>query len=280
MDDAVGYWYDSVMVPLVLFAARTPCAPTWEWVNPAGHRDCLNLWLVVGGRGRWAGSGFAGEVGAGDCFVQRLWEPCHGTTDPDDPLVVLWANIGLRDAQRRPLALARLTPAILPPLHRRIEAPALAWIERLTCRMIERFEADDRAAADRWLGCVWEEITPRTTAVAIDADLAALVADIRARPEQPWRVAGLARAAGEPVARFSRRFRTQLGLSPRAFLVRARLERAKSELRMSSLPIGTIAAALGFCDIYHFSRRFRQHVGCSPRRYRAGDDGRSGSSAA
>jgi AraC-like DNA-binding protein len=253
----------------VLYAARSACSPSWEWKNPDGHQDKLNFWLIVDGVGSWQGGGRTYPLAAGDCFVQRLWQPCHGTTDPERPLVVLWANCTLVRPDGSAVVLAQLTEARLPALHRRYASPH--FIASLAQRMIDRFESEGVGpATDQWLACIWDELGVGARSGADDGQLAELIGQVRAHPERPWRVAGLAQALGMPVDRFTRRFHAHTGVPPRLFLVRARLEAAKALLRMSNDSIAAIASRLGFCDIYHFSRRFRQHVGCAPSAYRSG----------
>ena len=256
--------------PYVRIAARTLCEVPWRWYNRAGERDCVNLWLIVGGRGTWSGEGRVYPCSAGDFFVQRLWHECVGTAEPDEPLDVLWANIGWRD--RRGVAIdARRYEQELPALHRRVGD--LAFITALFRHLIAAADGGDQTAAARWLGCVLD-VAQVPAEEGDDAVIAPIIAEVRADPGKPWRVAGLALHAGMPVDRFARRFHIVTGMSPREFLVRSRLDAAKALLRMSDLPVGEIAVRLGFCDIYHFSRRFRGHVGCAPTAYRSGNDGR------
>ena len=262
-------WYESVMAthPTVLFAARTACAPNWEWRNPEGHKDILSFWLIVDGKGEWRTDSERFALAPGDCFVQRIWQRCVGTTVASQPLVVLWANCTLRDDQGHALDLRSLPAAQLPPLHRRLGQPS--FITSLAQRMIDRFESQGVGpATDQWLACIWDELSRDALPRAADPQLEQLLQEVRAHPEHPWRVAGLAQALGLPVDRFTRRFHAQVGCAPRTFLVRTRIEAAKALLRMSSLSIAAIASRLGFCDIYHFSKRFRQHAGCAPSAYR------------
>jgi len=253
--------------PSVLFAARTACAPSWEWRNPEGHRDILNFWLIVDGVGEWRTDTTRFTLAPGDCFLQRIWQRCVGTTDPTQPLVVLWANCMLRDDHGRALDLRSLPADELPPLHRRLSHPT--FITSLAQRMIDRFESEGVGpATDQWLACIWDELSLSAPPRAADPQLEQLLQEVRAHPEHPWRVAGLAQALALPVDRFTRRFHAQVGCAPRTYLLRTRLEAAKALLRMSSLSITAIASRLGFCDIYHFSKRFRQHVGCAPSAYR------------
>ena len=255
--------------PTVLFAARTLCAAPFHWRNPEGSRNCANLWLIADGGGTWQGEGHTYPCTPGDFFVQRLWKPCEGRNLDGPPMDVLWANIGWRDRGGIHLDL-RVHDHDLPPIHRRVAD--LGFIAAMFHRLIAASERGARAEADRWLACVLDE-ADRASDDHGDERIASIVEAIRREPERTWRVSDLARSAGLPVDAFARRFRAAIGVSPRTFLVRARLDAAKALLRMSDAAIGDIATRLGFCDIYHFSRRFRTHVGCAPSAYRRGASG-------
>jgi len=74
----------------------------------------------------------------------------------------------------------------------------------------------------------------------------------------------LARTAGLSRYHFARRFRLRTGESPLGYLLRLRVERAKSALVMSEGRIADIAASYGFADQSHFTRSFRRFVGMTP----------------
>ncbi|MCC6580435.1 MAG: helix-turn-helix domain-containing protein [Phycisphaeraceae bacterium] len=78
----------------------------------------------------------------------------------------------------------------------------------------------------------------------------------------------LARVSHLSRSRFAELFHRQVGVSPRQYLERLRIERARQMLRLTSQPIKEIAQAVGFADPAYFSNRFRLHAGRSPRRYR------------
>jgi AraC-like DNA-binding protein len=61
-----------------------------------------------------------------------------------------------------------------------------------------------------------------------------------------------------------RLFRTQVGLTPMAYLWSRRITRGLELLRDTGLPISEIALRCGFQTSYHFSRRIREAVGMSP----------------
>jgi len=70
-------------------------------------------------------------------------------------------------------------------------------------------------------------------------------------------------------SRLSHLFGEQLGVSPRAFVERQRLERAKELLAHTTLSVAKIAEQVGFESPFYFSRRFKRHTALTPRDYRA-----------
>lgn len=68
---------------------------------------------------------------------------------------------------------------------------------------------------------------------------------------------------------FARRFRQSTGTTPHEFVMRQRVERAKTMLRRTSTPLLDIAYSCGFSDQSHMTRAFSQRVGVPPGRYRA-----------
>lgn len=84
----------------------------------------------------------------------------------------------------------------------------------------------------------------------------------------PHPVAELAEVAHLSVSRFAHLFRTQLGMSPSAYVERQRMAEARLLLEHSSRSVAEIARAVGFDDPLYFSSRFKHVVGASPRQYR------------
>ena len=59
-----------------------------------------------------------------------------------------------------------------------------------------------------------------------------------------------------------------VGMTPHAWLLRLRLERACALLLRSTQAIATVAQEVGFYDQNHFNRAFRQAYGVAPSNYR------------
>jgi AraC-like DNA-binding protein len=68
---------------------------------------------------------------------------------------------------------------------------------------------------------------------------------------------------------FLKQFKLSIGMTPHAWLLRLRLERACELLLQGSQAIATVAQAVGFYDQSHFNRAFRQAYGVAPSRFRS-----------
>jgi AraC family transcriptional regulator len=68
---------------------------------------------------------------------------------------------------------------------------------------------------------------------------------------------------------FLRLFRQTYGLSPHQYIQQLRLEKAKSLLSDTQIPVADMAGMLGYKDGPSFSRLFAQRMGVYPSEYRA-----------
>jgi AraC-like DNA-binding protein len=61
-------------------------------------------------------------------------------------------------------------------------------------------------------------------------------------------------------------FTSEVGLPPHAYQIHLRIRRSRA-LLAAGMPLGGIAADLGFADQSHFGRHFRRVVGVTPGAY-------------
>ena len=85
---------------------------------------------------------------------------------------------------------------------------------------------------------------------------------------QPLTLDAMAEAANLSKFHFARSFVAVYGETPRAYLTRRRIERAKDLLRAANLTVTEICFQVGFESLGSFSSRFRRLVGSSPSDYR------------
>ena len=95
-----------------------------------------------------------------------------------------------------------------------------------------------------------------------------LLVEVGGRPAHRWTMAELASEVGVSVSHLHREFRSQLGVTPMAWLARTRAEVAASLLLQTDRPVGWVGAQVGWPDPNYFSRSFRRAYGISPSAYR------------
>ncbi len=77
----------------------------------------------------------------------------------------------------------------------------------------------------------------------------------------------LAALCGLERFQFLKLFKQTVGMTPHAWLVRLRLERACVLLSHTQWELTRVAQEVGFYDQSHFNRAFRQAFGVAPSRY-------------
>src|SRR4029079_9689093 len=85
---------------------------------------------------------------------------------------------------------------------------------------------------------------------------------------EPLDLQAMAAEAGYSRFHFARAFAAAYGETPRAYLTRRRIERAKTLLRTANLSVTEICFLVGFASLGSFSARFHELVGQSASAYR------------
>jgi len=89
-----------------------------------------------------------------------------------------------------------------------------------------------------------------------------------ARYSEPLGVEDMARAAGLSRGHFSTRFKEAFGVSPHAYLLTRRLERAAAMLRNTDYPVAYICVSVGLSSVGSFTTSFKRAFGATPTEYR------------
>jgi len=78
----------------------------------------------------------------------------------------------------------------------------------------------------------------------------------------------LARLARLSKYHFARSFKQSAGVTPHAYLIKRRVDRARELLSDMSMPLAEVALSAGFSNQSHFTCRFREQIGMTPSSYR------------
>jgi AraC family transcriptional regulator len=81
-------------------------------------------------------------------------------------------------------------------------------------------------------------------------------------------LADLARVGGQSPFHFARKFTLAMGVSPKRYVSRMRLDKAMAELAAGRLPLAQIAHNAGFSSQASFTRAFRRATSMTPQEYR------------
>ena len=86
--------------------------------------------------------------------------------------------------------------------------------------------------------------------------------------EQAFSIESMARMASMSPRHFARVFAREVNMTPMEFLKGARIDRARSLLETSELPLKTVAYKSGFGSVRHMRSLFSEKLGLTPAQYR------------
>ncbi|GGF73213.1 HTH-type transcriptional regulator CdhR [Azorhizobium oxalatiphilum] len=109
-----------------------------------------------------------------------------------------------------------------------------------------------------------QRMAPRERFGIGNAKVLAVLAEMEKRLEEPASREELARGAGISVRQLERLFADHVGESVGGHYLSLRLDRARSLLRQTALPVAEVAMATGFVSTSHFSRAYKARFGLSP----------------
>jgi two-component system response regulator YesN len=117
--------------------------------------------------------------------------------------------------------------------------------------------------------CLGEAPILRGLRVPLSSPVQKAMALIQQRYWDHISLSALSREVGMSKYRLSHRFREILGITFRDYLLRIRLERAKTLLAAGQHSITEVAQYVGFGDLSHFDNLFKRYTGLTPSAYRS-----------
>ena len=159
------------------------------------------------------------------------------------------------------------------PEERILKAPGSAGeteTMRRSLELLQRETGGDLSAASAEFSALlfrWLENDEAGAPGAKDG-IDAAIRQIKAKPEQSWDCEALAAECFLSERRFRDLFRERTGVTPKQYIINARMEKACVMLQSTGLSVAAVAESCGYPDGFYFSRLFSSVHGKSPLRYR------------
>jgi AraC-like DNA-binding protein len=250
---------------------RVQCEPSWHWRPQLLDYD---LWLAVKGRGTMRIHDQTYPILPGTLFFLRPGDTGWATQEPDDRLTVVYLHLEIISTSPDLPDDGGWLPSRCIPYH------DSAGIDQLLTRAVRLMESRQPLAAlearlivrQAMIGIYQQDaLNQGVTTARRDRRVEQAMAYLRGHPDRRISLAEAAALVDLAPGYFSRLFTQATGMSFRAFALQARMERARILLDETTMPIGQIALALGYEDMFLFSRQFKQQYGYSPRKTRRPD---------
>ncbi len=234
---------------------------------PVHAHDFWELQVCASGSARHETQDGAGDFTRGSVVLMRpgTWhrkDRCHG--------LVSWACCWPVTAMAEVLAPSLKDPRLVPLLRHPGAALVIQLPESVLRRCLVHLKSIPQAPSfvqQARLLLLLDEIARHLSspvAKAIPPAVLRALDAVDAAPAHAWTVTGLARQAQLSVAHFARCCRQLSDLSPQAYIIQRRLERAMTLLLNGEQSVSSIALICGFSEPSYFARCFRRHYGSSP----------------
>jgi len=275
-----GYVYEhpAADLPELTHCGEALCG-TGHHLSPHVHAG-FEFMFISRGEAQWLAGGQSVRQRPGDLYIAYPGER-HGTgrqRNPENQQVWVGVELDKFGANGRALAdrlrrekprlvsgCENLEPAlrgivrqVVSPRPRRTQVITI-WIRTLIALLEQRLDQEADSPAES------ESLVP------LSAGVQRAVSYLERNQERRVPLADLAAiATARSVPQFCARFKREVGVSPAAHHLRARLEAARSALRQPSFDILTTALHYGFSSSQHFSTQFRRAFGVTPGEWRRG----------
>lgn len=238
------------------------------------RRDCYVLHVVTQGKGKLEIAGQCYRLTEGDAFLIRPHEEAWYTADRISPWTYLW--IGFQGMKADECVMRAGFDHHNHIIHNIHHGPLFGYImEMLNTRELTYSNALIRSG---YLQMFLAQLMKQQESQYPDmkklenepgtAQVKRLVQYFVEHYSQNLRMNEIAQEMGVNRTYLASRFKKVTGYSPTEYLMRLRMEKAKSLLRTTNYSVGQIAAMVGYADQLAFSRMFKHRFGESPKTFR------------
>ena len=224
---------------------------------------------IISGKGVFRIGGQEYPLTAGYGFLIVPDEPAYYEADEEDPWTYVWVGFSGRDAAS---VVEELGLSVTSPLFRNNDTDTIYsyvhdMMEHNTFSLTDSLRRN--GLLQMFLSAVASSIvSERSDSGSANYYVRKAVDFIRSNYYNPIRVTDVADYVCVNRSYLYTLFEKTLGESPQKYLSSLRLSRASDLLKITDLPIESIAISCGYSDPLVFSRAFRLEKGISPSGYR------------
>ena len=261
-------------VPGIGEIGRYRYAAAYEGLRRRSHPAGIEICFLARGNQTYRVNDRIHRLRGGEQHVVFPGEPHDSAGMPEEKGELYWIFIRLKPA--RPLlfldavASAALRGALLcmPSRHFAAETGARDLLERIiaSIRRPDRSHLDRVATASLVLRFLLQtiEASRRNRRAVPSQRIRRSLSYVADHPDELPSVPLLARIVGLSASRFKARFRLEVGLPPREYVLRHKLAVAQSRLSEPGATVTAVAHELGFSSSQYFATVFRRYSGTSP----------------
>lgn len=138
------------------------------------------------------------------------------------------------------------------------------------CRQCESLQTVDEIIALRYsmIYSLCDQAASQQIPEGISGDTASILSFIRSHVYEPISIDDIAASTGRSRSYVIRRFKSELGINVGAFIMRCRLEEARSLLTWTDRSLSEISSSLCFSSQSYFQNVFKKKYGITPLEYR------------
>ncbi|WP_410511362.1 AraC family transcriptional regulator [Paenibacillus sp. BR2-3] len=260
--------------PSVLFSGEGRPLPGHK-IGPSVH-DFFLIHTVLDGEGIFQTGNFSEACRTGDTFVIFPGTLFSYQADRNTPWHYVWVALQ-GEAASQLLSGVGITRD-KPLLHSENITEIYAFYERIRLSFQQSsYPRLESLEASGWLRLLFHQFglanrsylhqSPTEMPDIIDRQIDQAIRWISLQFHQHISIDQMASTLGYHRAHLSKAFKQKTGMSPKQYLMKVRMDKAK-ELLGGSLTIDHVSSSVGFNDALYFSRQFHRWSGISPSEYR------------
>ncbi|MCI8359709.1 MAG: AraC family transcriptional regulator [Clostridiales bacterium] len=273
------YYPKSELLPMAPRLLYTGCVKNDpDWFNTPHAHDFCEILYVADGKGEIVIDGRRYSLTTGDLIVVNPGLSHAERSDPQSPLHLIFLGVdGLEidGMGRNQLIHAEHSPIIQPNKYRYKLESYFSDLIAETLNQVEYYSEISHGLVTALVVLILRilHVSGQPSDGGMSEECRKIKAYIDTHYTSDITLESLSEAAYISKHHLAHIFKQQAGVSPIRYLIERRIERAKSLLAETDMPIQEVAGMVGYADNVYFSQIFKRITGQSPSAFRRAHKG-------